>query len=1247
MKRNNLLKVSFIATVLFVVFFSFSGFGQTLPAFYGNGALAVPNNLINYEQADGTTLNVYLQGDAVINWFTSEDGFAVLRNNDEIFEYAVKDVYGNLVPSGIKANNKDARTSAEIALLNQTEKSLFYSDSQVKEFQDNAVIGGQNDAKMGGFPTTGTRKLLMILANFSNTTTSYTQTNFDNYMNQANYNSTGSFKDYYYEVSYGLLTVNTTVTVWVKVPNTHDYYGPDAKWAEFVRDAVNAADASGVDFTQFDNDGNGAVDGVAVIHQGPGQEETGNTSDIWSHNWSLADGGFNVVKDGKTVSNYTCQPEKSGSGIATIGVMCHEFGHNLGAPDYYDTDYATGGQYEGTGYWDMMASGSYNGSPGGSKPAHHNAWTKMLYGWLTPTTLSSAISITATNVEQNAVAYKFTTTTTNEYYLIENRQKVGFDSALPGQGLFILHIHKDALSTYDNNDLNNTHPQKVYPVCASATTNPSSSASSYGSTNTAGCAYPYSTKTSLTDATTPWAKSWAGANTAKPVTNIVLNSTTKVVTFDFMGGGGTTPTAPTATTNSASGISTTSASLNGTVTANNATTTVTFEYGLTTSYGSTINATPNTLTGTTSTAVSASLSGLTANTTYNYRVKAVNSAGTTYGSNVAFTTTANPTSYTIPFTENFSSTFPTNWTQQKEGTSITDRWATSNTANAGGTAYEMKCTYQQVNPGTTRLVTPAINTTGYTSLNLSFKHMLDAYGTGVTLKVQTSNNGTTWTDAWSVAGTATNIAAATQAVTLTTNLGSTTTYVAFVVTGNLYQIDYWYVDNVSITASAATAPTVTTTTASAITSTTATSGGNVTAAGSSSVTARGVCWATTTNPTTANFTTSNGTGTGSYTSSLTGLTAGNTYYIRAYATNAAGTSYGSQVSFTTTGSATAPTVSTTAISTITSTSANSGGNVSSDGGAAVTARGVCWATTSTPTTANSKTIDGSGTGTFSSSITGLTANTLYYVRAYATNSVGTTYGTQVSFTTSTGSVTYCTSNGSSIVYEWIDKVQLGTINNVTTASTGGYGNYTAQSTYLVRNTSNTIYLSCGFKSTAYSEYFKVYIDYNKDGDFADSGELVGSLTATAAATTYSKAFTVPSTAALGTTRMRVVMSDNSASSYCGSYSYGETEDYTVNITSSKEGMALAYSDMNAVEGTDFVENSLSVYPNPSADVISLNLSNEQILSVQIYSINGVKVLDIVVDEYNTTIDVNDLATGTYIVKMYDGQKSFTDKFIKY
>ncbi|MFM8513829.1 MAG: FISUMP domain-containing protein, partial [Bacteroidota bacterium] len=198
--------------------------------------------------------------------------------------------------------------------------------------------------------------------------------------------------------------------------------------------------------------------------------------------------------------------------------------------------------------------------------------------------------------------------------------------------------------------------------------------------------------------------------------------------------------------------------------------------------------------------------------------------------------------------------------------------------------------------------------------------------------------------------------------------------------------------------SSAIAPTISTTTASSVTLTGATTGGNVSSDGGSAVTARGVAYATAQNPTTSNSTTSNGTGAGVFTSTLSGLTSSTVYYVRAYATNSVGTGYGNQVIFTTT-FITLPSVITTTASSVTTTGAITGGNVNSDGGASVTARGVAYGTAQTPTISGTITNNGTGTGLFTSSLTGLTASTIYFVRAYATNSVGTAYGNEVSFTT--------------------------------------------------------------------------------------------------------------------------------------------------------------------------------------------------------------------------------------------------------
>jgi bacillolysin len=255
--------------------------------------------------------------------------------------------------------------------------------------------------------------------------------------------------------------------------------------------------------------------------------------------------------------------------------------------------------------------------------------------------------------------------------------------------------------------------------------------------------------------------------------------------------------------------------------------------------------------------------------------------------------------------------------------------------------------------------------------------------------------------------------------------------------------------------------------------------------------------------------------------------------------------------------------------------------------------------------------------------------------------VGAAYGGTT--TTPPTSTTYCTSQGSNQSYEYIDYVKLGSIAR-TSGADGGYYNGTASSTSVAAGSSQTVSFSVGFTGSAYTEYWKVYIDYNQNGVFTDSGELVVSGSSSSAAT-LSSTFTVPTTAKTGNTRMRVILSDNSGTTSCGSYSYGETEDYTVSITGGA-AIAAATAPTSLTATTLSGDAVLSLYPNPALTTLSLSLSsNAELTKVEVLDARGAHV-SAARYQGNGQLDVSGLAGGLYLLRASDGQHTFVQRFVK-
>lgn len=545
----------------------------------------------------------------------------------------------------------------------------------------------------------------------------------------------------------------------------------------------------------------------------------------------------------------------------------------------------------------------------------------------------------------------------------------------------------------------------------------SAGSATYSVTSGTGTGTYISSLTGLTPATTYFVRSFA-TNSVGTVYGTETSFTTIAI-------------APTLTTTAASSITKYAASEGGIITSNGGSTITASGICWSTTATPTISDFKTT-DGTTSGTFTSSITGLTAGTIYYVRAYATNAIGTGYGAAQSFTTLSTTSNNPVLA----STTTATSITANSAilGGNITDEGATqvsvrglvygtstgsstfsvtvgsgagtftsSLTGLAQGTTYYVRSFATNVQ-GTsygaetsfTTQTTPTVSVTA-TPTSITTTTAIGGGTISSTGGATITTSGLVWD-----ANVNPTISLSTKTTDGTTS-GTFTSSITGLTQGATYHVRAYATNSIGtsygpdITFTTLTTPTISgTASATSITSSTAITGGTVTADGGAAVTLRGVVYGTSSGSATYSVTT--GTGTGTYTSSITGLAPATTYFVRSFATNSVGTVYGTETSFATI--AIAPTLTTNVATSVTKYAASAGGSITSNGGSVITASGICWSTTATPTTSDSKTTDGTSSGTFTSSITGLTAGTTYYVRAYATNAIGTSYGTSQSFTTS-------------------------------------------------------------------------------------------------------------------------------------------------------------------------------------------------------------------------------------------------------
>lgn len=421
-------------------------------------AIIADPRLSEFTQPDGSKITLRLRGDEFFHWHEDTNGFTAVLQDDR-YVYARLDAQNRLVPTESQVGKVDPRTLGLVpATLPPPELRPKNLNQGLTPYRPWATRRGTR----GNIPAKGTVKNLVLLCKFSDHAFGVhtrAQGDYNVLFNQVGGDPvlapTGCVRDAYEENSYGIVTLQSTVLAWVTLPQTQAYYagtnsglGGDypQNAQKMIEDALALADPL-VDFAQFDNDNDGYVDAIDIIHSGYGAEQNGApTKSIWSHkgglrsDWMSADNNTNNVR--VKVNPYHTEAAlwgTSGTNITHIGVICHETGHFFGLPDLYDTDSTSAG----LGSWCMMAN-SWGFSGDQLRPPHFSAWCKIFLGWTSPYEPTTPGTYFLGQAETFSHAAKIARGfPTGEYLLVENRQPVGMDTNIPAGGLAIYHIDEN------------------------------------------------------------------------------------------------------------------------------------------------------------------------------------------------------------------------------------------------------------------------------------------------------------------------------------------------------------------------------------------------------------------------------------------------------------------------------------------------------------------------------------------------------------------------------------------------------------------------------------------------------------------------------------------------------------------------------------------------------------------------------------------------------------------------------------
>ncbi|MGQ1788163.1 M6 family metalloprotease domain-containing protein [Saccharicrinis sp. GN24d3] len=395
------------------------------------------SNPVIYKNSKGKNITLFPYGDNIFNYLLTEDGIPCCRKNNGYFYayYKENELIVTDKEVGVTPLNKYHQEKYKTSLL-QVQDAVNTQYPKLKSIQTTHSV-----------PSKGDLNILLLLVEFSNKKHQIGKADIDALFNDPGTLEKAGFKEFYEKASHKQLNINVDVVGWYSCNEPYTNFSESKGMyltGNLVRKAVDEAENDGVDFSKYDNDKDGKVDAIIVMHAGLGADNFGEERYIWPHSWSLS-GTVNkaVNYDGVKIDNYViaCETRQYNGVVqaAGIGTFVHEFGHALGLPDLYDGS----GRSNGLGHWAIMSAGSWLDN--GYRPSNFCAWSRYKLGWEQPIEKNfdnwGQVTLRSMNSHPNQLA-KVNTKSDDQYFLVENRQAEMNDIAQPASGLAVYQVSK-------------------------------------------------------------------------------------------------------------------------------------------------------------------------------------------------------------------------------------------------------------------------------------------------------------------------------------------------------------------------------------------------------------------------------------------------------------------------------------------------------------------------------------------------------------------------------------------------------------------------------------------------------------------------------------------------------------------------------------------------------------------------------------------------------------------------------------